>query len=626
MRSLSHSNRAGTWVPGFRQLAAPALVVLLALVSIAGLWAAAAEKPPGVAAFANASVGARGSSPVSTAAPSDVLILSIVGTSDLHGAIFPRNGRGGLALLGGYLQNLRAARAADEGGVLLLDAGDTFQGGMESNLTEGAVVVDAYGALGYTAAAIGNHEFDFGSVDAPVPHAVRSGDPRGALKAIAARASYPLLAANLVDERTGELVEWPNVRPSVLVTIAGVRVGIVGVMTSVAMRATLAANVKGLRTSPLVEAIRTQASALRASGAQVVVVTAHAGGRCARFDAPDDLSSCEGESEIFEVARQLPPGLVDAIVAGHAHAGVAHRVAGIPIVEPFSGGRSFGRIDLAFDRASKRVVADSIFAPQDLCEEVDPATGRCDGEAERAAPWVPATYEGRAVAADPRVNAAMAPQLQRVAEMRATGLPVVLDTPMRREGDLESPLGNLFADALRASVPEADVAITNNNAIGGLRADISEGPLTFGRLYDVFPFDNRVVTVQLTGHELRQVLATEVARGRRGALGVSGIRVHVACDADGRVSVALRRASGEVVDPAVRLTIVTTDFLAGGSVFGPTFGPTPVDVPHEAPIVREVVSDWLRARGGHVSAAQFTDDRARRWEQSPAVNATCAAP
>ena len=88
------------------------------------------------------------------------VILSIVGTTDLHGRALPGNGRGGLALLGGYLGNLRRARAADGGAVLLLDAGDTFPGGIESNLSEGALVVDAYNALGYDALAIGNHEFE----------------------------------------------------------------------------------------------------------------------------------------------------------------------------------------------------------------------------------------------------------------------------------------------------------------------------------------------------------------------------------------------------------------------------------------------------------------------------------
>ena len=90
--------------------------------------------------------------------------LSIVGTNDLHGAIVPREGRGGLATFAGFVENLRAARARDGGAVLVIDAGDMFQGTLESNLNEGAAIVDAYNTIGYTAAAIGNHEFDFGPV------------------------------------------------------------------------------------------------------------------------------------------------------------------------------------------------------------------------------------------------------------------------------------------------------------------------------------------------------------------------------------------------------------------------------------------------------------------------------
>src|SRR5262245_10540959 len=88
-------------------------------------------------------------------------ILSIVGTNDLHGGVLQRGDRGGLAVLGGYVNNLRAARARDGGAVLLVDAGDMFQGTLESNLNEGASVIAAYNTLGYAAAAVGNHDFDF---------------------------------------------------------------------------------------------------------------------------------------------------------------------------------------------------------------------------------------------------------------------------------------------------------------------------------------------------------------------------------------------------------------------------------------------------------------------------------
>ena len=250
--------------------------------------------------------------------------LSIVGTTDLHGNVFGSDGHGGLELLGGYLDNLHAARAADGGAVVLIDAGDTYQAGIESDLSEGAIVVDAYNALGYTAAVIGNHEFDFGPVDDAGAHQMLGTDSRGALQARAAQAKFPYLAANLIDETTGEPVHWPNVRPSALLDIAGVKVGIVGIMTIDALRATLATNVHGLRVAPLAPAVATEAAKLRAAGATLVIVGAHAGGACAEFTNPTDLSSCDDEAEIFRLARSLPRGLVDVIAAGHTHQGLAH--------------------------------------------------------------------------------------------------------------------------------------------------------------------------------------------------------------------------------------------------------------------------------------------------------------
>src|SRR5688572_8333875 len=71
--------------------------------------------------------------------------ISLIATNDVHGRLSQ------LPLFGGYLRNVRAKRAADGGGVLLLDAGDIFQGTLASNLTEGAAMLRGYQALGYTA-------------------------------------------------------------------------------------------------------------------------------------------------------------------------------------------------------------------------------------------------------------------------------------------------------------------------------------------------------------------------------------------------------------------------------------------------------------------------------------------
>ena len=132
-------------------------------------------------------------------------------------------------------------------------------------------------------------------------------------------------------------------------------------------RSTLAANVQGLRVAPLGPTIAAKASKLRAAGAEVVIVAAHAGGRCDRFDQPADLSSCDAESEIFQVARSLPHGLVDVIAAGHTHGGLAHQVDGIGIIQPFSRGQAFGRVDVVFDRRTRSVARIQLFAPRQIC-------------------------------------------------------------------------------------------------------------------------------------------------------------------------------------------------------------------------------------------------------------------
>ncbi len=255
------------------------------------------------------------------AAASSGITLSIVGTNDRHGAIVPRDGRGGLAMFAGFVQNLRAARARDGGAVLVIDAGDMFQGTLESNLNEGAAIVDAYNAIGYAAATIGNHEFDFGPVGPRATPRTAADDPRGALKARAAQSRFPFVAANLVDSRTGAPVRWPNVQPSVLVKAAGVSVGIIGGTTTRTLKATISGNTIGLAIAPLDAAVATQAKQLRARGAAVVILTVHAGGRCTQFGNPTDLTSCEQPSEIGDLIAKLPRGTLDAVVAGHTHQG-----------------------------------------------------------------------------------------------------------------------------------------------------------------------------------------------------------------------------------------------------------------------------------------------------------------
>ena len=542
------------------------------------------------------------------AAASGTLTISILATTDLHGYVFPAAGQGGLALFGGYLNAVRSLRQREGGAVLLLDAGDAFQGGIESDLSEGALVVDAYNALGYTAAAIGNHEFDFGAADLDGAREGR-GDRRGALKARARQAHYPFLAANLIDEATNRPVEWPNVRPSTIVEAAGIKLGIIGVMTSAALRSTLPANAHGLRIAPLAATIESQARALRDAGVDVVLVVAHAGGRCTEFANPGDLSSCDQDGEIFQVVRALPRGLVNVIAAGHSHEAVAHVIEGTAVVQSYSRGQAFARVDLVMNRATRRIADVQVFPPHAICAENAAEAGSCRRQDDGSAPG-PARYEGQDIAPDPAIVAAMAPALARVRDLQAAPLGVVLDTPLLRAAAPESALGNLFADALRQG-SGADAAVTNNT-FGGLRADLPAGPLTFGQLYDVFPFDNRVVRLVATGEELSHVLLEQIGRRGPGALAVSGIQVRMTCSANG-AAIKVFHPSGRPLDPHQQVVVATVDSLAAG-MFAAVARRAATSPAHEDLLLREVVERWLQRHVGHLRADEFVDLGQPRWQ------------
>ena len=504
------------------------------------------------------------------AAPRTKVTISVVGTSDLHGhiAVLPR--------FAGYLENLRKVRK-ETGAVVLLDAGDMFQGTLESNLAEGAPVVRAYNALGYSAAAIGNHEFDFGPAGpAPSPMGPND-DPRGALKARAAEAKFPFLAANVVDHKTGKPVAWPNFKPSTIIDAAGIRIGIVGGVTTATPHSALPANVAGLDFPPLATTFAREARSLRARGAKVVIVVVHEGGACTDFATPDKLDSCDAKSAIFAIARALPKGAVDAIVAGHTHQAVAQRVGGVPIIQSYSNGRAFGRVDLTVDRKSGKVVASHLAAPHDICQA---------GEAESC--WA-GDYEGGPVRESEEVLRLNAPAFAAAQKKGNESLNVQVLRRLPHNRKQETALGNLLADLMRAAHP-SDVAMING---GGMRAALPAGPLTYGRLYETFPFDNAFASLRLPAGKFRRLLARSLGHAVS-QVSLSGLRVRATC-ATGGLAVTLTRPDDSPIRDEEMLSVITTDFLAtGGDGF---FAGAKVDYEIGVPI-RDAMAETLRQRGG----------------------------
>ena len=475
----------------------------------------------------------------------DARLLTVVATTDVHGHVET------LPWLSGHLATLRALRRADGGGVLLVDAGDMWQGTLESNLGEGAAVVRAYNALGYDAATIGNHEFDFGPAGpATVPR--RAGDnPTGNVEVRARQARFPLLAANL-RLRDGRPWTPRNIQPSVIKTVAGIRVGLIGVTTFGTPFATDPRNLVQLEVTPLADAVQQEARALRRGGATVVVVLAHAGGACTRFDDPDDLSSCRTQGEVFRLASALPPGLVDVIASGHSHDAIAHRVNGIAIAQAYQQGRAFSRIDLTVGRDG-RVSASHIHAPRFLCDGVGPR----EVTSWAADACAPTAYEGRPVRRDARIVDVLKADIAAADRKREQPLGASVATRYRHVSSDESAASVLVVDLLREARPGTDVAIYNAT---GTRAELPEGPITYGDIYALLPFDSVIATGTLTAGELAQALTRAVSRGPFPI--VSGIEAEVTCGPAGPVVTLLRQA--RPLAPETPLAIVTSEFLSSG--------------------------------------------------------------
>jgi 5'-nucleotidase len=367
---------------------------------------------------------------------------------------------------------------------------------------------------------------------------------------------------------------------------------------------------EGLRIAPIVDTIRRYAAEARKAGAAAVVVTGHVGGRCTNLRSPQDLSSCDRDEEIMAIANRLESGTIDVFVAGHTHQGMAHTINGIAIIESFNAGTTFGRVDLHVDRATSRVIDKKIHPPREICLHEDPATHSCRPEVVKDKKLVRARYEGVAVTADHRIDAILAGAVERARRIKAEKLGVVLETPIDRVYDVESPEGNLFTDLMKAARTDADVAITNG---GGLRADLPAGELTYGHIYEAMPFDNRLVVLRLPGQDLRAALRRNIMSGS-GILSVSGVSVIATCD--GRdLKVVLRRADGGEVRDEETIDVATNDFLAlgGDGVFGAAVqrGATMID---DGRLIRDVLADQLTRGTKRLRAEMFFNPTNRRMQ------------
>jgi 5'-nucleotidase len=427
--------------------------------------------------------------------------------------------------------------------------------------------VRAYNLLGYTAAAVGNHEFDYGPVGPDATARKPGQDPVGALKKNAELAKFPFLSANMTEKATGRTPQWAS--PYTMVDVAGVKVGLIGISTPQTPVTTMPANVTALAFGDPVPAAVAAARELRAKGADAVVVLAHMGGRCTNVSDVSATSTCEPNQEAMEFLNKIPAGTIDAYFGGHTHAEMRHFVNGVAATPALAYSAEFSTIDLYVDPVTHHVdTAKTQIRPLTMiCPSVYAGTETCDARlAPKGATLVPRTFEGQPIAADVKVAEVLKPYLDKVAVRRNEKLGVRVAAPIGRAYSGESALGNLLTDVMRQAY-SADVAFMNS---GGIRANLQPGEVTFGQIYEISPFDNYPAVVMMTGAQLSDMLRVTTGGGG-GVLQVSGLRYtyDVALDAGKPAAernrlIAVTLPNGDPLDPNKLYKVVLPDFLVNG--------------------------------------------------------------
>jgi len=408
--------------------------------------------------------------------------------------------RGGAATLAAEINRARAECQAPGCVAILLDGGDEFQGTPVSNFGYGRPVITVFNRLGRVASALGNHEFDWG---------------QDTLRARMREAAYPILGANVTDA-WGKDIAW--IPDDTVVSVGGLRVGIVGIATVVTPTTTRPSNVSDLRFVDPIPVVNRSAKAMRARGARFVVVVAHAGAFCpdpAPVVAMGRPASCDGE--IIDLARGVSG--VDAIVSGHTHSPVSTVVNGVPIVQARSHGSALGVMDVSLSGA----------APVIALRDVLP---------DRIAP-------------DPGIDSLV----RAVTEP----LKAVVNRPIATVADPMSGvvLGNYMADAFRAA-GGGEVGVMNR---GGVRAGLDSGTVTYGELFEIAPFGNMLVRLTITGAGLRAWLEKAVGQPQMRAH-LSGVVVtYDTTRAPGSRLLSVAMTDGQPLADARTYRFVYSDFL-----------------------------------------------------------------
>ncbi len=375
-----------------------------------------------------------------------VSTLNIYNINDTHGAILEKGSEMGLGRIGNLIIDERTENPEE---TVFIAGGDILQGTLISNYFFGESAIAALNAIELDAFVLGNHEFDWG-LDIVTEYF----DPdKEGLKA-----EFPLLGANVFFKGTREIPEF--IDPYTIVAKGDLEVGIIGLMGYGLESSIATSRIRDYEFGdPLDEAAYCSEHLRVEEGVDVVIVAIHG--------SDDGFNQAVGDL----VGNQH----VDAVFNGHSHRAYttfeARPGVDMPVIQSGANGEYLGRLRLDL---TDGVVADY---------QADNLTGSSDTRLQTSSPIV---------------DDALAPYLE-IVEPLLTETIITAGEYLGR-GDLTTYMARLIR-----TVTDSDIAFHNS---GGTRTDVQAyEAMTMSTLYQIFPFDNRIKTVYLTGLEVKSLLA-----------------------------------------------------------------------------------------------------------------------
>ena len=432
------------------------------------------------------------------AAPAQIDIYSI---NDWHGYLRADSDVPGAARLAYALDSLVQQ---NPDGALVVGGGDMLSGNADANEFDGMSAIAAMNEMGFTANCAGNHAFDY---DWDI------------IKKQARAADFPLLAANIIDSRTGKIAA-PFV-PYALTERSGVKIGIIGVLDENALAKVKPGRANGVRITNPALAANKYAELLRQKGAQVVVLVAHIGCK----QGADGISG-----PIVPVLNALQG--VDAVITADSHTVVAGTSCGLPVVQAGEYGRYIGHIRLNYDAEAKKITS---------------------AQAQ--------TYNVQQLApgSDAQMTALLQPYFAKI-DAKMSRVLAQNTSLLGNDKYGKSAVADVFMDLLRQEA-RTDVVLYNG---GSVRSALPAGDITLRQVKQVLPFNNTLYVVQLKGSDILAALEHGIANPNLGRVRYSGLVVTARLTAGGTQIEQALLSDGTALQPDKFYRVLTNDFMLDG--------------------------------------------------------------